>query len=71
MCGRCGAASPLRVTRVGYTSVSATVQFMRGVPLSGGQELASLGELVMVSVDEKLRSGRDREAESFADMRRK
>ena len=43
------------VTRVGNTSVTVTVQILREDPLSGGQELAIQGELVMVSVDESMR----------------
>jgi len=43
------------VTRVGNTSVTVTVKILREDPLSGGQELAIEGELVMVSVDESMR----------------
>ena len=58
MCGRCGAASPLRMTCVGNNSETVTVQILREESLSGGQELAPQGELVMVSVDKKCaRSG--------------
>src|SRR6056297_1618785 len=43
------------VTRVGNTSVTVTVQIMREDPLSGDQELAIQGELVMVAVDDSMR----------------
>jgi len=43
------------VSRVGNTSVTVTVKILREDPLSGGQELAIEGELVMVSVDESMR----------------
>jgi len=43
------------VTRVGNTSVTVTVQILREDPLSGGQELAIQGELVMVAVDGSMR----------------
>jgi len=39
------------VTRVGNTSVTVRVQILREDPLSGGQELAIEGELVLVAVD--------------------
>jgi len=39
------------VIRVGNTSVTARVQILREDPLSGGQELAIEGELVLVAVD--------------------
>ncbi|NKI34027.1 acyl-CoA thioesterase [Wenzhouxiangella sp. XN79A] len=42
------------VTRVGNTSVTVTVSILREDPLSGDQELAIQGELVMVAVDEKM-----------------
>ena len=42
------------VTRVGTTSVTVTVSILREDPLSGTQELAIQGELVMVAVDEKM-----------------
>src|SRR6056297_1665041 len=43
------------VTRVGNTSVTVTVSILREDPLSGGQQLAIQGELVMVSVDASMR----------------
>lgn len=43
------------VTRVGNTSVTVTVQIVREDPLTGEQELAIQGELVMVAVDEQMR----------------
>lgn len=42
------------VTRVGNTSVTVTVSILREDPLSGDQQLAIQGELVMVAVDEKM-----------------
>ncbi|HKK29642.1 MAG TPA: hotdog domain-containing protein, partial [Alphaproteobacteria bacterium] len=42
------------VTRVGNTSLTVRVQILREDPLSGGQELAIQGELVMVSVDDAM-----------------
>ncbi|HKL49521.1 MAG TPA: acyl-CoA thioesterase [Wenzhouxiangellaceae bacterium] len=42
------------VTRVGNTSITVRVQILREDPLSGGQELAIQGELVMVSVDDAM-----------------
>jgi len=43
---------------VGNNSETVTVQILREESLSGGQELAPQGELVMVSVDKKCaRSG--------------
>jgi acyl-CoA hydrolase len=42
------------VTRIGNTSVTVTVSILREDPLSGVQELAIQGELVMVAVDEKM-----------------
>jgi len=44
-----------KVTHVGTTSVTVTVQILREDPFSGGQALAIQGELVMVSVDENMR----------------
>lgn len=44
-----------RVTRIGRTSVTVTVQVLREDPLSGAQTLAIQGELVMVAVDEQMR----------------
>lgn len=43
------------VTRIGNTSVTVTVSILREDPLSGDQELAIQGELVMVAVDEKMK----------------
>jgi len=40
---------------VGNTSITVTVQILREDPLSGGQQLAIQGELVMVSVDASMR----------------
>lgn len=42
------------VTRVGNTSVTVTVSILREDPLSGNQELAIQGELVMVAVDDRM-----------------
>ena len=42
------------VTRIGNTSVTVTVSILREDPLSGDQQLAIQGELVMVAVDEKM-----------------
>ena len=42
------------VTRVGNTSVTVTVSILREDPLSGTQELAIQGELVMVAVDDRM-----------------
>lgn len=42
------------VTRVGNSSVTVTVSILREDPLSGTQELAIQGELVMVAVDDKM-----------------
>lgn len=43
------------VIRVGNTSVTARVQILREDPLSGGQELAIEGELVLVAVDREMK----------------
>ena len=43
------------MTRVGTTSVTVTVRIVREDPLSGEQELAIQGELVMVAVDAGMR----------------
>jgi len=43
------------VTKAGTTSVTVMVKILREDPLSGSQELAIQGELVLVAVDDSMR----------------